>query len=191
MNALLLALAVAAAASADFAPRVSLTELRRAAMLMADPIPEPVLTPVQLGPVAAINRGFEALGPTGATGRVRGPDPFGGANGTYTMTENTAYRIVLSVTTGYISGHFVLRRDPSTGLDALGFTGRIKKDGQWGPLQQGESPGEVVYDARRDQGVLRWSINGTWREDSFRRSGNNNDSMRITLDGHAHEFTPN
>ena len=191
MNALLLALAAAAAASTDFAPRVSLPALRLAAFQMADVEGQPAVTPEPVAPVAAINRGFGTLGRSGTTGRVRGPDPFGGANGTYVMTENTAYRIVLSVTTGYISGHFVLRRDSVTGQDALGFTGHIKKDGQWGPLQQGESPGEVVYDARRDQGLLRWNINGAWREDSFRRAGNNGESMRITLDGHAHEFTPN
>lgn len=190
MNALLLALAAAAAASADFAPRVSLAELRTAAMAMPTPPARPVLTLAQAAPVAPINRGLEPLGARGRGGRVRGPDPFGGANGRYTMTENGPYLVVISVTTGYISGHFVLRRDAATGLDSLGFTGYIKENGQWGPLQQGESPGAVVYDARRAEGTLRWNLNGESRQDSFRRAGNDGRSLRITLDGHAHEFTP-
>jgi hypothetical protein len=190
MNALLLALAVAAAASADFAPRVSLTELRAAALTMITPPSRPGVTLAQAPAVAPINRGLEALGARGQTGRVRGPDPFGGANGRYTMTENGPYLVIISVTTGYISGHLVLRRNATTGADSLGFNGYIKENGQWGPLQQGESPGSVVYDARRDQGTLQWNLNGQSRQDTFRRAGNNGESLRITLDGNAHEFTP-
>lgn len=135
----------------------------------------------------ALNRGFAALGPANATGKVKA-GPFGVGNGTYRVAVNDAYLLQFDVSTAYISGRFTLKRDPATGADLLGFAGKLKdpNTGDWNAVNSLE-PGRVTYDAGSDSGTIGWKLRGQAQQDSYRNGGAGGD-MTVSLSGHDHEF---
>lgn len=138
--------------------------------------------------VLPVNLGFSALGPKGAGGRVGGPGILGMGDGRYRVEENAPFLVVIRLETGFVQGRFVLSRDSATGADTIGFMGRVMENGAWGPMREGLNPGSVSYDAAADRGAVRWSAGGRRQEDSYERGGPGSRSMRITLNGHAHNF---
>lgn len=149
---------------------------------------EAVLELAQAGRVTAINLGFQALGPAGAAGRVSGPGLLGMGDGTYSVIENGPNRIILRMQTGFVNGRFVLQRDPNTGTDVIGFAGQVMENGAWSPYREGFNPGRVTYDARNDTGTIEWMAEGRRRQDRYERGAAGSRAMRITLNGHNHDF---
>lgn len=161
----------------------------------ADPLPapEPRFATAQAGQVpqpAPINRGFQGLGPAGKTGRVKGPGIFGSGDGTYRVAENSPWQVVLQMKTGYIDGTFTLKRDPATGKDTLGFSGRLwdADAGRMSPPSSSVNDGKVDYDAATDTGSIGWRLNGKWNQDTYRGGRAGSGGMTITLGGHGHDF---
>jgi hypothetical protein len=148
---------------------------------------EPFMRLAQAG-VTPVNLGFQALGPKGAAGRISGPGLLGFGDGAYTVLENSPFMVVLRMQTGYVNGRFVLKRDASSGLDVIGFAGHVMENGGWGPYKEGFNPGRVTYDAAADRGTVQWLVNGERREDRYERGGPGSRAMRITLNGHNHDF---
>lgn len=140
--------------------------------------------------VVPINRGFQALGPAGATGQVKA-GPFGVGNGTYRVAANDPYQILLDVKTNYVDGRFTLKRDATTGQDLLGFAGRLKdpNTGAWSDVNSLNS-GTVTYDPSSDSGAIGWSLQGKSQKDSYHDGATGGD-MTISLSGHDHEFIRN
>jgi hypothetical protein len=138
--------------------------------------------------VLPVNLGFQALGPKGAGGRVGGPGILGMGDGRYRVEENSPFLVVIRLETGFVQGRFVLSRDRNTGADTIGFMGRVMENGAWGPMREGLNPGQVAYDAASDRGAVRWSAGGRRQEDTYERGAAGSRAMRITLNGHAHNF---
>ena len=153
----------------------------------AEDPPERVMG-AQARAVTPLNLGFQALGPKGAKGRIKGPHPLGFADGTYEVVENSPFLVVLFMRTGYIDGRFTLKRDALTGQDTLGFAGRVMEDGNWSAPRSGMNSGVVSYDAATDTGAIRWLLNGQWKQDGYSRGRSGARAMRIELSGHAHDF---
>lgn len=187
MRTLALVLAACSTASAqEFRLPVdaaALVQGARAAAARARAMPRPRAQ--ALAP--AVNRGFAALGPAGATGRVKA-GPFGVGNGTYRVAVNDAYLVQFDVSTPYISGRFTLKRDQSTGKDQLGFSGKLKdpNSGEWSSVSSLDD-GAVTYDPASDSGTIAWRLRGQTQQDSYRDGGSGGD-MTVSLSGHDHEF---
>lgn len=147
-----------------------------------------MVLPAQAGRVTAINLCFKALGPAGASGRVSGPGLLGMGDGTYSVVENGPNRVILRMQTGFVNGRFVLQRDPNTGTDVIGFAGQVMENGAWSPYREGFNPGRVTYDAGNDTGTIEWMAEGRRRQDRYERGGGDSRAMRITLNGHNHDF---
>ena len=139
---------------------------------------------------APINRGFQGLGPAGKTGRVKGPGIFGSGDGTYRVVENGPWQVTLQMKTGYIDGIFTLKRDPATGKDSLGFSGRLwdADNGRMTPPTTSVNDGKVDYDAATDSGGIGWRLNGQWKQDAYHGGRAGSGGMTITLGGHGHDF---
>lgn len=152
-----------------------------------DPLPER-LQRAQGQAVTPLNLGFQALGPKGAKGRIVGPHPLGFANGTYEVFENSPFHVVIGMNTGYIDGRFSLKRDPVTGKDVMGFSGRLLENGDWGAPRRGANDGLVTYDPNTDSGTIRWLMRGEWRQDAYSRGRAGGRAMYISLSGNKHEF---
>ncbi len=139
------------------------------------------------GQAAPLNRGFQALGPAGATGQVKA-GPFGVGNGSYRVAANDPDQLLLDVRTNYIDGRFILTRDAATGRDSLGFKGRLKDPsrGDWNDIDSLKD-GTVTYDPSSDSGLIGWNLRGQRQQDSYRGGAAGGD-MVISLSGHDHEF---
>lgn len=142
---------------------------------------------------AALNRGFQGLGPAGKTGRVKGPGIFGSGDGSYRVVENGPWKVVLIVKTGYIDGTFTLSRDAATGADTMGFNGRLwnADRGEMSPPQNATNDGKISYDPGSDSGTIAWKLNGQWNQDTYRGGRAGSGGMTITLGGHGHDFIQN
>lgn len=149
---------------------------------------EPFLELAQAGRVTPINLGFQALGPAGAAGRVSGPGLLGMGDGTYSVLENGPWRVILRLQTGFVNGRFVLQRDQTTGTDVIGFAGHVMEGGRWSPYREGFNPGRVTYDAASDRGTVEWMAQGRRQKDAYERGAAGSRAMRITLNGHNHDF---
>lgn len=159
----------------------------------ADPLPAPTrrdgFSAAAVQP-APINRGFQGLGPAGKTGRVKGPGLFGSGDGAYRVVENTPWKVVLRMKTGYIDGTFTLSRDAVTGKDSLGFNGSLwdSDQGRMTPPSNTINDGQVGYDPASDTGTIAWRLNGQWKQDAYKGGRAGTRGMTITLGGHGHDF---
>ena len=147
--------------------------------------------PASEASAAPINTGFRALGAAGQTGTVKGPGLFGAGDGTYRVVNNSPYKMVFDMQTGYVNGRFTLKRDPATGRDLLGFAGQTRGASSDWTSASGSFAGAVVYNPESDSGTISWRLNGERHDDTFQNGRAGSRSMTITLSGNAHTFTQN
>lgn len=137
---------------------------------------------------APLDTPFQALGPTGKTGRIDGP--FTKGNGVYRVELNSPYELRFLVKTGYMDGQLTLKRDPVTGLDSMRLVGRMwdRKNRAWGPVEDNTKAIKIEYDPRNDAGQLRWV--GEDRVEKTERfyNGRSGRSMTIEFNGWGHDF---
>lgn len=135
---------------------------------------------------AAVNTGFQGLGPKGTAGTVSaGLLNIGG--GKYWVLENSPYLVVMKMQTGFIEVTFTLKRDPATGKDTMTVQGRVNDSGWKDVSGTGES--QILYDAGRDGGVIRWTQAGKPKTTPFSGGGPGKNGMTIELEGTAHQFS--
>ncbi|MFA6003086.1 MAG: hypothetical protein WC881_03370 [Elusimicrobiota bacterium] len=137
---------------------------------------------------APLDTPFQALGPTGKTGRIDGP--FSKGNGRYRVELNSTYELRFIVQTGYMDGQLTLKRDPITGLDSMRLLGRMwdRKNRTWGPTEDNTKAIKIEYDSQADTGCIHWlAENNTKKTERF-YNGRSGRRMTIEFEGWGHDF---
>jgi hypothetical protein len=183
--------AAAAAPAQNFAVPAEFGAAVQASRALEAGAPRAAAPSAPASAAAPINTGFSALGAAGKSGKVDGPGPFGVGDGTYQVIQNDPYQMVFDMSTGYVQGRFTMKRDPATGKDTLGFSGR-SKDGPLSGWTQGSGSfaGQISYASGSDSGTIFWELDGKKVTDSF-KGGRSGRTMTITLKGNSHTFTQN
>lgn len=134
-----------------------------------------------------MNVAFKDLG---TQGTIDGPLSIG--DGVYSVQKNDCFTIELNIKTGFIDGLFSLLRNKDTCADAIAVKGKLKSgiSGPWVD-QNSQVVATISYDAKKDQGVIRYTDVQGLHNDKFFDGNNNDKEMTIELSGYEHEFMAN